>query len=84
MGLPAGLDGLWYLSVGYALVYIAIIWNGAPYPLELAYPPILGIGFSIAYPIWVLKNTQIFNLQTGKIHLKRAVKRIRMKEALEL
>jgi hypothetical protein len=68
---------------GSALVYISLIWNGAPYPPELAYPPILGIGFGIAYPTWVLKNYQVFNLQAGKIHLKRTVKRIRMEEVLE-
>lgn len=67
---------------GSALVYISLIWNGSPYPPELAYPPILGICFSIAFPIWVLKNVQIFNLSPGKIRLKRAVELVRMEEVL--
>ena len=83
-GYQLGLMVCGIYLFGSALVYIALIWNGAPYPPELAFPPILGIGFGIAYPIWVLKNTQIFNIQAGKIHMKRAVKQIRMKEALEL
>jgi len=67
---------------GSALVYITLIWNGAPYPPELLYPPILGIGFGIAYPIWLLKYPQALTLQPDKIRLKKAVKQIRMEEAL--
>lgn len=67
---------------GSAMVYISLLWNGAPYPLELAYPPIVGIGFGIAFPIWVLKNSLVINLYPGKIHLKRAVKRVRMEKVL--
>jgi hypothetical protein len=36
---------------GSALVYIILIWNGAPYPLQLVIPPIFGISFSIAYSL---------------------------------
>ena len=67
---------------GSALVYISLFWNGAPYPLKLALPPVVGIGFGIIYPIWVMKNSQVFRLQPGKVHLKRAVKRVRMEEVL--
>ncbi len=68
---------------GSALVYISLLWNGAPYPLELALPPVVGIGFGIIYPIWVLRNPQLFRLHPEKVHLKRVVKRVRMEEALE-
>jgi len=67
---------------GSALVYIALIWNGAPYPSELVYPPILGIGFGIAYPIWVLRNSQVFRLHHETVHLKRVVKKVRMEEVM--
>ena len=67
---------------GSALINSSLLWSGAPYPLELALPPFIGIGFSIVYPIWILKNFQVFNLQAGKIHLKRAVERVRMEEVL--
>jgi hypothetical protein len=67
---------------GSALVYISLIWNGAPYPPELAYPPILGIGFGITYPIWALNHTQVFNRRPEKIRLKRAIERIRIQEVL--
>lgn len=39
---------------GSALVYIALVWEGTPYPLKLALPPVIGIGFSIIYPLWLL------------------------------
>ena len=67
---------------GSALVYISLIWNGAPNPPELAYPPILGICFGLAYPIWTLNHTQVFNRRPEKIRLKRALERIRMEEVL--
>ncbi len=69
---------------GSGLVYISLFWHGAPYPLELALPPVIGIGFGIIYPIWVLRNIQILSRLPQKVHLKRAVKRVRMEEALEL
>ena len=67
---------------GSALVYISLVWNGAPYPLELALPPIIGIGFGIIYPVWVLRNSQVFGFHPEKVNLKRAVKKVRMEEAL--
>ena len=67
---------------GSALVYISLLWNGAPYPLELALPPIIGIGFGIFYPIWVLRNSQVFRFLPENVHLKRAVKKVRMEEVL--
>ena len=81
-GFSLGLMVCGIYLFGSALVYIALIWNGAPYPPELAYPPILGIGFGIAYPIWLLKYPQALNLRPDKIHLKKAVKSIRMEEVL--
>lgn len=68
---------------GSALVYISLIWNGSPYPAEILFPPILGLGFGIAYPIWLLKNTLVFNLQSGNIRIKRALNRVRLDELLE-
>ena len=53
---------------GSALVYISLLWNGAPYPLELAFPPIIGIGFGIIYPIWVLRNLPFFSHFPQKVH----------------
>lgn len=41
---------------GSALVYISLIWQGPPYPLALALPPLPGITFAILYPLSVLKN----------------------------
>lgn len=67
---------------GSALVYISLLWNGAPYPFELVFPPIVGILFSISYPIWILKNPHVLNLHPEKIRLKHAVKRVRMEELL--
>ena len=68
---------------GSALVYISLLWNGAPYPLELALPPIVGIGFGIIYPIWVLRTLRLFSQVPQKVHLSRAVKRVRMENVLE-
>ncbi len=68
---------------GSALVYISLLWNGAPYPLELALPPIVGIGFGIIYPIWVLRNLPLFSHVPQKVHQKRAVKRVRIEKVLE-
>lgn len=81
-GFTLGLMVCGIYLFGSALVYISLLWNGAPYPLELALPPIVGIGFGIIYPTWVLKNPQVLTLHPEKIHLKQAIKRIRMEEVL--
>lgn len=67
---------------GSALVYIGLIWDGAPYPLKLALPPVIGIGFSIFYPIWLLKNLQVFSFRPGQVQLKRTLKKMQMEKAL--
>ena len=41
---------------GSGLVYITLAWNGAPYPLHLALPPLAGIAIGISFPIWVLSS----------------------------
>ena len=66
---------------GSALVYIALVWNGPPYPLKLALPPVIGIGFSIIYPIWMLKKMDVSGLIPSNVHLQKAVDRVRMDEA---
>ncbi len=38
---------------GSVLVYITLVWQGAPYPLHLALPPLAGIGIGIGFPIWI-------------------------------
>ena len=38
---------------GSALVYISLAWQGPPYPLHLAFPPLLGIALGICFPLWV-------------------------------
>ena len=81
-GTALGLMVCGIYLFGSALVYISLFWNGAPYPLELALPPIIGIGFGIFYPIWVLRNSQEFKFLPEKVHLKRAVKKVRMEEVL--
>lgn len=42
---------------GSLLVYITLLWQGPPYPLQLALPPLFGIGLGTAYPVWVLHTT---------------------------
>lgn len=37
---------------GSALVYISLVWQGAPYPPQVAIPPLGGILFSVSYTIW--------------------------------
>jgi hypothetical protein len=81
-GLILGLFVCGIFFFGSALVYISLIWNGPPYPLELALPPVVGIGFSIVFPIWTLKNLEMFNFLPERIRLKRAVKKMRMEEVL--
>ena len=66
---------------GSALVYIALVWNGPTYPLKLALPPLIGIGFSIIYPIWLMKKMDISGLIPSNVHLQKAVNRVRMDEA---
>lgn len=81
-GFTLGLMVCGIYLFGSALVYITLIWNGAPYPPELVYPPILGIGFGITYPIWLQKYPQALNLHPENVHLKKAVKSIRMEEVM--
>ncbi|MCJ7733560.1 MAG: hypothetical protein MUP11_03335 [Anaerolineales bacterium] len=81
-GFVAGLMVCGIYLFGSALVYISLIWEGAPYPFKLAFPPIIGVGFGISYPIWLLRNQQVFSQQPEKINHNRAVKRIRVEEVL--
>lgn len=81
-GFLLGLTVCGIYLFGSALVYISLLWNGAPYPFELVFPPVVGILFSISYPIWILKNPHVLNLHPEKIRLKHAVKRVRMEELL--
>ena len=68
---------------GSALVYISLIWNGAPYPLKLALPPLAGIAIGIIYPIWVIKNPQIYFKTKNTFRSDIESRPIRMKEILE-
>jgi hypothetical protein len=67
---------------GSALVYIALVWNGPPYPLKLALPPVIGIAFSIIFPLWLIKSKVLPSPQTSQINLKRALNRVRMEEVI--
>jgi len=41
---------------GSALVYITLAWYGAPYPIQLALPPLAGLAIGIGFPVWVLSS----------------------------
>jgi hypothetical protein len=77
-GFVLGLMACGIYLFGSALVYISVFWIGAPYPMKLVLPPIVGVLFSIIYPIWAVKNPAVFQPQTDKILLKHAVKRVRL------
>jgi hypothetical protein len=81
-GFLLGLMACGMYLFGSALVYVSLLWNGAPFPIELVFPPVVGIVFGIFFPIWVLRNPRVFNLQPEKVHLKRTVKIIQSEEVL--
>jgi len=58
-GIYLGIFTSGIYSLGSILVFILVIWNGSPYPLQLIIPPIFGLSISILYVIWVLKNYKI-------------------------
>lgn len=55
-GIYLGIFTSGIYSLGSILVFIMVLWNGNPYPLQLIIPPIFGLSISILYVIWVLKN----------------------------
>ena len=55
-GMIAGLLACGIYLFGSVLVYITLIWEGAPYPLQLALPPLAGIAISIGYPYWIIRQ----------------------------
>ncbi len=63
---------------GSALVYIALVWNGPPYPLKLALPPVIGIAFSIIFPYWLINHLDLLSGKTSNVNLKRAINRVRL------
>lgn len=70
---------------GSALVYIALIWQGAPYPLHLALPPLLGIGIGFGYPIWIIRGGYLYRglPDTAKEYRKIGQIRIPIRMQLE-
>lgn len=45
---------------GSVVVYVMIIQNGPPYPLELIFPPIIGVGLSLILLFWTKSNVKQF------------------------
>ena len=58
-GIPTGLMASGIYIFGSVLVYISIVWNGPPYPLQFVIPPIFGFCFAGAFFIWVIKNRKL-------------------------
>lgn len=54
-GTILGLLSVGMYVFGSVQVYLLLYWNLPELPLEMALPPIFGIGFSIFYMIWVYK-----------------------------
>jgi hypothetical protein len=56
---------------GSALVYISLVWHGAPYPLHLAIPPLADLAIGIGFPVWVLYSYKGYPYPLKSIHNKR-------------
>jgi len=59
-GIFAGLLTSGIYIFGSVVVYVSIIWNGSPYPIQLIVPPIFGLSFAALFFIWVI-NTHLAN-----------------------
>ncbi|MHA2104540.1 MAG: hypothetical protein ACW981_14020 [Candidatus Hodarchaeales archaeon] len=46
---------------GSAIVYIMVLQQGPPYPMDLVIPPVFGIIISGGLMIWSWKNQKLFN-----------------------
>lgn len=57
--LPLGTMTCGMYLLGSALVYIAVLWQGPPYPPRLLLPPVFGIGFAAGYLAWIWKNPDL-------------------------
>jgi hypothetical protein len=57
-GIPLGLVTSGVYIFGSVLVYIQLIWNGLPYPLHLAIPPLFGITISIYFIVLAIKSNK--------------------------
>ena len=57
-GIIVGLMTCGIYLFGSVLVYITLVWQGAPYPLHLALPPLIGIALGIGYPLWIFLRTE--------------------------
>jgi hypothetical protein len=55
-GIYTGLLTSGIYIYGSLLVFISVVWNGRPYPIQLIIPPIFGLSIAIFYFIWVVKK----------------------------
>jgi hypothetical protein len=55
-GIYLGLMTSGIYIFGSILVYIILLWQGFPYPLELLIPPIFGLAIAISFCIFIFKN----------------------------
>jgi cytochrome c oxidase subunit IV len=44
---------------GSTLVFICLVWNKAPYPIQLVLPPLAGILIGLSYPVWLTRRADI-------------------------
>jgi len=59
-GVITGLLVCGIYLLGSTLIYITLIWEGLPYPLQLAIPPLAGIAIGISFPLYALRNQAEF------------------------
>ncbi len=53
-GIYLGLFTSGIYGFGSVLVFISVIWNGSPYPIQLVVPPLAGLSIAISFFCWVI------------------------------
>ncbi|NQS92614.1 MAG: hypothetical protein HQ574_09415 [Chloroflexi bacterium] len=81
-GYVVGLMVCGIYLFGSALVYISLIWDGAPYPLKLVFPPVVGIGFGISFPIWIFNNPRLWSVEMKPASKSHMIKQRHLEEVL--
>jgi hypothetical protein len=55
-GMYIGLVTSGIYIFGSVQVFVSLLWNGSPYPIQLIIPPIAGLSIAISFVFYQIKN----------------------------